>query len=103
MGLTTEVVLGLEDGLARTSAVRCDFLTLMFKSELIHFVGTLSPVTILELNRALAYARELPLSVGVSPLSACYSPSIELRGQLLDREPYQGWPTMGADKRGLTR
>jgi mRNA-degrading endonuclease toxin of MazEF toxin-antitoxin module len=26
LGLTTEVVLGVDDGLLRTSAVRCDFL-----------------------------------------------------------------------------
>ena len=38
LGLTTEVVLGPEDGLPRTSAIRCDFLTLMFKSKLTHFV-----------------------------------------------------------------
>jgi mRNA interferase MazF len=70
LGLTTEAVLGPEDGLPRTSAVRCDLLTVMLKSKRTHFVGTLSPVKILELNRALAYAPELPLSVGVSPLSA---------------------------------
>ena len=48
LGLTTEVVLGPDDGLPRTSAVRCDFLTLMFKSKLT------------QLNRALAHALELP-------------------------------------------
>lgn len=60
LGLTTEVVLGPDDGLPRTSAVRCDFLTLMFKSRLTHFVGTLSPEKIQNLNRALAVALELP-------------------------------------------
>jgi mRNA interferase MazF len=43
LGLTTEVVVGPDDGLPRTSAVRCDFLTLMFKSRLTHFVSTLRP------------------------------------------------------------
>jgi len=62
LGLTTEVVLGTEDGLARPSAIRCDFLTLMFKSRLTHFVSTLSADKIAELNRALAYALELPLA-----------------------------------------
>ena len=60
LGLSTEVVLGPEDGLPHVSAVRCDFLTLMFKSKLTHFVGTLSPTKIAQLNRALAYALELP-------------------------------------------
>ncbi len=32
LGLSTEVVLGPEDGLPHVSAVRCDFLTLLFKS-----------------------------------------------------------------------
>ena len=61
LGLTTEVVLGLEDGLSRTSAIRCDFLTLMFKSKLTHFVSTLSTTKLAQLNRALAHALELPL------------------------------------------
>ncbi len=60
LGLTTEVVLGPEDGLPRTSALRCDFLTLMFKSKLTQFVSTLSGVRIAQLNRALAHALELP-------------------------------------------
>jgi mRNA interferase MazF len=62
LGLTTEVVLGLEDGLPRTSAVRCDFLTLIFKSKLTHFVSTLSEIKLAQLNRALAHALELPLA-----------------------------------------
>jgi mRNA interferase MazF len=62
LGLSTEVVLGPEDGLPRVSAVRCDFLTLMFKSKLTHFVGTLPPAKIIQLNRALAYSLELPTS-----------------------------------------
>ena len=41
LGLTTEVVLGPEDGLPRACAIRCDFLTLMFKSKLTHFISTL--------------------------------------------------------------
>lgn len=61
LGLTTEVVLGAEDGLPRTSAARCDFLTLMFKRRLTDFVGTLSRRKLGELNRALAAALGLPL------------------------------------------
>ncbi len=62
LGLTTEVVLGSEAGLPRTSAVRCDFLTLMFKRRLTDFVGTLPATKIGELNRALTTALELPLT-----------------------------------------
>ena len=61
LGLTTEVVLGVDDGLPRTSAVRCDFLALMFKSRLTQFVGTLSPEKVGELNRALLVALDLSI------------------------------------------
>jgi mRNA interferase MazF len=64
LGLTTEVVLGTADGLPRTSAVRCDFLMLLFKDRLTGFVATLSPEKITALNRALALALDLPLEAG---------------------------------------
>lgn len=59
LGLTTEVVLGPQDGLPRTSTIRCDFLTLMFKERLTHFVATLSPARTRDLNRALTAALDL--------------------------------------------
>ena len=48
-----------DDGLPAGYAIRCDFLTLMFKTKLTHFVGTLSPMKQDELDRALRYALEL--------------------------------------------
>ncbi len=59
LGLRSEVVLEIEDGLPHQSAIRCDFLTLLFKQKLTHFVGTLSAGKLKELNRALRYALEL--------------------------------------------
>jgi mRNA interferase MazF len=59
LGLTTEVVVGPGEGLPRTSAIRCDFLTLMFKNRLTQFVATLPGEKIGELNRALAVALDL--------------------------------------------
>ena len=59
LGLTTEVVVWLGEGLPRTSAIRCDFLTLMFKSKLTQFISTLSPEKTEEINRALAVALDL--------------------------------------------
>ncbi|MBI3248304.1 MAG: type II toxin-antitoxin system PemK/MazF family toxin [Deltaproteobacteria bacterium] len=56
LGLSTEIVLGPEDGLPHVSAARCDFLMLMFKAKLTHFVGTFSPDRIERLNRALSHA-----------------------------------------------
>jgi mRNA interferase MazF len=55
----SEVIIGIEDGLPRESSVRCDFLTLMFKTKLTGFVGGLSPEKLEELNQALRYALEL--------------------------------------------
>lgn len=62
LGLITEVVLGPEDGLPRTCAARCDFLRLMFKAKLTHFVGSLSPAKLEALDRALARSLAIPLS-----------------------------------------
>ena len=59
LGIRSEVVLGAEDGLPHESAVRCDFLTLMFKRKLTHSVGILSAEKVRQLNRALRYALEL--------------------------------------------
>lgn len=56
LGLSTEVVIGTTEGLPRTSAVRCDFLALLFKRKLTTFVGTLSPLKLAELNRAVSIA-----------------------------------------------
>lgn len=59
LGLRTEVVVGVEDGLPRESAIRCDFLALMFKRKLTGFVGTLAAGRRIELKRALAHALQL--------------------------------------------
>jgi mRNA-degrading endonuclease toxin of MazEF toxin-antitoxin module len=59
LGLRTEVPIGIEDGVARESAIRCDFLTLMFKSKLTRFVSTLTAVKKGELKDALARALQL--------------------------------------------
>lgn len=60
LGISSEVVIGPDAGLPKTSAVRCDFLALMFKRKLSTFVGSLSPFQIEELNRALAVSLDLP-------------------------------------------
>lgn len=59
LGLRTEVSVGPDDGLPRDSAIRCDFLTLMFKRKLTGFVATLSASRQAELKRALALALQL--------------------------------------------
>ena len=59
LGLRTEVVVGPADGLPADSAIRCDFLTLMFKRTLTGFVSTLSATSQAELRRALTHALQL--------------------------------------------
>ncbi len=59
LGLSTEVVVGPEEGLPRVSSVRCDFLALMIKGKLTSFVASLSPRKLAELDRALAVALDL--------------------------------------------
>lgn len=60
LGLQTEVTVGPDQGLPRRSAIRCDFLTLLFKSRLRNFVSTLPPDKLGALDRALAVALDLP-------------------------------------------
>ena len=59
LGLRTEVLVGAEDGLRRESAIRCDFLTLMFKKKLTGFVVTLSAAKQLALKQALGHALQI--------------------------------------------
>jgi mRNA-degrading endonuclease toxin of MazEF toxin-antitoxin module len=59
LGVRTEVVVGEEEGLPRASAVRCDFLTLLFKRRLTTLAGRLATPKLLELDAALARALDL--------------------------------------------
>ena len=73
LALATEVVVGHDRGLPRTSAIRSDVLTLMFKARLTEFVAALAPTKISELNRALAVA--LDPAGSSTALSSSRSPS----------------------------
>ena len=55
-GLSTQVPLGIEEGLKHDSSIHCDELVSIPKSSLTHFIGTLGPKKIQALNRALAIA-----------------------------------------------
>lgn len=56
LGLSTEVVLGPDDGLPTDCSIRCDFLALMFKSRLTTFVSQLRRDRLRELDSAIARA-----------------------------------------------
>ncbi len=59
-GLATQVDLEVDHGLKHESSIHCDELVSLLKSQLTDYVGSLSPATLHELDRALAVALELP-------------------------------------------
>ncbi|MCC7308356.1 MAG: type II toxin-antitoxin system PemK/MazF family toxin [Acidobacteria bacterium] len=58
-GLSSEVEVGIDEGLKRDSCIRCDELVSLQKFALTNFVGSLSPQKIQELNQALKVALEI--------------------------------------------
>ena len=58
-GLSTQVAIGPNEGLKHESWVACDNLGSLQKSELTHFVGTLSWAKLAELDEALRIALAL--------------------------------------------
>lgn len=60
-GLSTQVLVGIEEGLKHESSIHCDELVSLSKAVLTNFVGTLSPGKLQQLDIALANALDLPL------------------------------------------
>ena len=58
-GLSTQVPVGVDEGLKHDSSVFCDQLISIPKSALTHFIGTLSPKRIRALDNALAVALDV--------------------------------------------
>ena len=58
-GLTTQVSVGVDEGLKHPSSIYCDELVSIPKSALTHFVGSLPPEKLEELNQAIVIALEL--------------------------------------------
>ena len=58
-GLSSQVLVGIDEGLKRDSSVHCDELVSMPKSMLTNFVGTLSSEKLEALDKALKVALEL--------------------------------------------
>jgi mRNA interferase MazF len=55
-GLSTQVPVGVDEGLKHDSSIHCDELISIPKSSLTYFIGTLASSKIAALNRALAIA-----------------------------------------------
>ncbi|MFP4392105.1 MAG: type II toxin-antitoxin system PemK/MazF family toxin [Desulfohalobiaceae bacterium] len=60
-GLSTQVLVGIDNGLKHESSIHCDELVSIPKRILNDFIGTLSPAQMNELDQALAIALELDL------------------------------------------
>jgi mRNA interferase MazF len=58
-GLSTQILVGVDEGLKHDSSVHCDELVSLPKSLLTNFVGSLSPQKTEELNRALRIALDI--------------------------------------------
>ena len=59
-GLSTQVLVGVGEGLKHDSSIHCDELVSLRKSALTHYVGTLTPSKIQALNQALRIALDIP-------------------------------------------
>jgi mRNA interferase MazF len=59
-GLSTQVLIGLEEGLKHDSSIHCDELVSLPKSMLTNYVGRLSPQKTDLLNHALRLALDIP-------------------------------------------
>jgi mRNA interferase MazF len=59
-GLSTQVLIGIEEGLKHDSSIHCDELVSLPKAMLTNYVGRLSPKKIDLLNHALRIALDLP-------------------------------------------
>ena len=59
-GLTTQVLIGTDEGLKHESSIHCDELVSLPKSSLANFIGVLSQPKIDELNKALKVALAIP-------------------------------------------
>lgn len=58
-GLSTQVSVGIEEGLKHESSIHCDALMSIPKSSLTQFIGTLSAAKMEELHQALCVALDL--------------------------------------------
>jgi mRNA interferase MazF len=57
--LSTQAMVGVDEGLKHESSVHCDELISMPKSFLTNYIGSLSPQKIEEVNRALSVALDI--------------------------------------------
>ncbi len=62
-GLSTQVPVGIDNGLKHESSIHCDELISISKRMLSDFIGTLSPAQMNKLDQALAISLELEFTL----------------------------------------
>jgi mRNA interferase MazF len=60
-GLSTQVEIGVDEGLKYSSSIHCDDLVSLPKSVLTNYIGKLSKTSLMQLNKALGIALEIEL------------------------------------------
>lgn len=60
LGLSTQVLIGIDEGLKHESSIHCDELVSLPKSALTHFVGSLAPERLDSLDKALRISLDIP-------------------------------------------
>jgi mRNA interferase MazF len=60
IGLSTQLLIGTDEGLKHESSIHCDELVSLPKSALTNYIGSLSAHKIDELNSALSIALDIP-------------------------------------------
>jgi mRNA interferase MazF len=55
-GISTQVPVGIDEGLKHESGIHCDELISLHKSQLTHYIGCLSPAKLRFLNKSLGIA-----------------------------------------------
>jgi len=74
-GLSTQVAIGVDEGLKTDSSVHCDELVSLPKSLLTHYVGTLRDTALRALNRALSLSMALDEGFAERPEAAIEEPA----------------------------
>jgi len=59
-GLSSQVLVGIDEGLKHDSSIHCDELISLYKSVLTNFIGSLSQKKVHALNQALSIALDIP-------------------------------------------
>lgn len=66
-GLSTQVSVGVDEGLKRESSIHCDELVSLHKAMLTHYVGPVSTTKLRKLDQSLAIALGLDAEYSPSP------------------------------------